>query len=84
MQSLFSYVAPPSTCGYLPDHICSLQYEYVGNMTAGEYLSFMQAGWRHFGSMLFRPNCPHCTACQSLRVRATLSLSAFKLFGQEK
>lgn len=69
MQSLFSYVAPPSECGYLPDQTWSLQYEYVDGMTPGEYLAYMKAGWRHFGSMLFRPRCPSCCACQSLRVK---------------
>src|SRR5207248_10572107 len=26
------------------------------------------AGWRRFGNTLFRPRCPGCSACQSLRV----------------
>ncbi len=68
MESLFSYVAPPSRCGYLPQQRWSLEYEYVSAMTAGEYLQRMAAGWRHFGHMLFRPRCPGCTACRSLRI----------------
>src|SRR5260370_10758524 len=28
----------------------------------------MQAGWRHFGRMLFRPRCAGCSACRSLRI----------------
>src|SRR5262249_22451279 len=46
----------------------SLRYEYVGTMTAAEYLQRMIAGWRHFGRMLFRPRCPGCTSCRSLRI----------------
>jgi len=68
MESLFQYVAPPSSCGYLPDQVWSLQYEMVGQMTAAEYLDRRKAGWRRFGGVLFRPRCPACQACQSLRV----------------
>ena len=68
MESLFRYVAAPSACGYLPDQSWSLEYEYVGAMTPGEYLQRLTGGWRRFGSMLFRPACRSCTACRSLRV----------------
>ena len=37
MESLFRYLAPPSSCGYLPDRQWSLEYEMVGAMDAGEY-----------------------------------------------
>jgi arginine-tRNA-protein transferase len=68
MESLFTYVAPPSPCGYLPEQLWSLEYEYVGGMTAAEYEERMRGGWRHFGRMLFHPACKHCTACRSLRI----------------
>jgi arginine-tRNA-protein transferase len=70
MESLFTYVAPPSRCGYLPQQQWSLQYEFVSEMSAPEYLGRMQAGWRHFGRMLFRPCCAGCSACRSLRILA--------------
>ncbi len=68
MESLFTYVAPPSPCGYLPVQLWSLEYEYVSDISAEEYQTRMAAGWRHFGRMLFRPACRHCTACRSLRI----------------
>jgi leucyl-tRNA---protein transferase len=68
MESLFRYVAPPSTCGYLPDRRWSLEYEMVTAISAEEYQQRMVQGWRRFGGMLFRPQCPACQACQSLRV----------------
>lgn len=68
MESLFTYVAPPSQCGYLPEQVWSLEYEYVGDLTEMEYEERMRHGWRHFGRMLFRPACRDCHACQSLRV----------------
>jgi arginine-tRNA-protein transferase len=70
MESLFRYVAAPSPCGYLPDQLWSLEYEYVRAMSAAEYLQRMLDGWRRFGTMLFRPACQTCRACRSLRVLA--------------
>ncbi len=68
METLFRFVPPPSPCGYLPDRLWQLEYEQVLNLTSGEYTQVLQQGWRHFGLMLFRPRCPGCAACQSLRV----------------
>jgi leucyl-tRNA---protein transferase len=68
MQSLFRYVAPPGQCGYLPDQTWRLEYELVSALTPAEYLQRMLQGWRRFGSSLFRPRCPACTACRSIRV----------------
>jgi len=61
-------VAPPSTCGYLPDRRWSLEYEMVTAISAAEYQQRVIQGWRRFGGMMFRPQCPACQACQSLRV----------------
>ena len=68
MESLFRYLAPPSRCGYLPDQTWRLEYNVVGDLSPAEYRDRMLGGWRRFGSSLFRPRCPSCTACRSLRV----------------
>jgi arginine-tRNA-protein transferase len=68
MESLFTYIAPPSRCGYLPDQLWSLEYEYAGAITPAEYELRMSQGWRHFGRMLFHPACRECRACRSLRI----------------
>lgn len=68
MESLFRYVAPPSTCGYLPGERWSLEYELVQTLSPAEYMDRMRQGWRRFGTMLFRPQCPECQQCRSLRV----------------
>ena len=70
MESLYRFVAPVSPCGYLPDREWSLEYEHVASVSRAEYLQRLRQGWRHFGHMLFRPRCPACRACQSLRVLA--------------
>lgn len=68
MESLFRYTAPPSPCGYLPDQTWRLEYEMVASISAAEFTQKLEEGWRRFGPMLFRPRCPHCQACQPLRV----------------
>jgi arginine-tRNA-protein transferase len=68
MESVFRYVAPPGPCGYLPDQVWRLEYELVNELTPAEYMARMVRGWRRFGNSLFRPRCPACSACRSLRV----------------
>ena len=68
MESLFTFTSPPSRCGYLPDRQWSLHYEIVGQLTAAEYQERLRSGWRRFGYSLFRPECPSCRMCRSLRV----------------
>src|SRR5207302_9706361 len=68
MKSLFRYVAPPDQCGYLAEQTWRLEYEVVSELTPAEYMQRLLSGWRRFGSTLFRPRCPACTACRSLRV----------------
>jgi arginine-tRNA-protein transferase len=70
MHSVFRYLAPESPCGYLPAQTWRLEYDLVAQLTPGEYLERMIDGWRRFGRALFRPQCPGCSACQSLRVLA--------------
>jgi arginine-tRNA-protein transferase len=68
METIFRHTAPPSPCGYLPDRLWSLEYELVYRISPDEYMQRMRAGWRRFGTMLFRPDCVGCHACRSLRV----------------
>src|SRR5438445_13158314 len=68
MESVFRFIAPPGTCGYLPDQTWRLEYEQVAALSPAEYMARMQQSWRRFGEMLFRPRCPQCTACRPVRV----------------
>jgi arginine-tRNA-protein transferase len=68
MESLIRFTAPPSPCGYLPDRNWALEYEHVASASRAEYMRRLREGWRRFGHTLFRPHCPACTACRSLRV----------------
>lgn len=68
MESLFRFIASPGPCGYLPGQTWQLEYEMVSALTPAEYSQRLVQGWRRFGHVLFRPKCPSCTACRSLRV----------------
>jgi arginine-tRNA-protein transferase len=68
MEALFSFHAPPSPCGYLPDQIWQLEYEHFARLSPAEYMARLRAGWRRFGHSLFHNRCPSCTSCRSLRV----------------
>lgn len=70
MLTLFHYLAPPSSCGYLPQETSRLEYIHVATLTPEEYSLHLEQGWRRFGRAIFRPRCPACTACRSLRVEA--------------
>jgi leucyl-tRNA---protein transferase len=68
MESLFRVIAPPHVCGYLPSQTALMEYERFSRIRPAEYMARLRQGWRRFGSMLFRPQCQSCNACQSLRV----------------
>jgi arginine-tRNA-protein transferase len=68
MISLVRYDTPPGPCGYLPGQTWQYEHELVATMSPDEYIDRLRQGWRHFGHLLFRPHCPSCTACRSLRV----------------
>jgi arginine-tRNA-protein transferase len=68
MESVVTFLTTPSQCEYLPDRVSRLQYELVRQLTTGEYEERLQRGWRRFGYTMFRPACPACRMCQSMRV----------------
>jgi len=68
METLFNFVSPPSTCGYLPDQNWEMEYEIVSGLSAAEYMVRMRNGWRRFGFAMFQPVCSRCQQCRSLRV----------------
>ncbi|HMP00934.1 MAG TPA: arginyltransferase [Gemmatales bacterium] len=68
MQKLQHFLTPVETCGYLPDQVWRHEYEIYASLFSEDYADQMLEGWRRFGRAVFRPRCPTCTACQSLRV----------------
>lgn len=68
MASRPRFFSGRSSCSYLPDQSSKLEYEDAPDLTSAEYADRLRAGWRRFGTSLFRPRCGACHACRSLRV----------------
>ena len=68
MIRLHTVTTPPRPCGYLPDRTAQMRYDFVAELSPAEYGGLMLAGWRRFGRALFRPTCPGCQACESIRI----------------
>lgn len=68
MQTSFHILSSPSRCAYLPEETWRLEYVHAVDLSETEYSLFLLKGWRRFGRDIFRPRCPSCTACQSLRI----------------
>lgn len=60
--------APPGQCSYLPDETASLNYRYLLDISDVEFEGMLSRGWRRQGACFFRPGCPHCRKCRSLRL----------------
>jgi leucyl-tRNA---protein transferase len=68
MNELFRFVEAPRRCSYLPGETASLEIRGIAGLSAAEYANLLTRGYRRFGWQVFRPSCPHCAACRSLRV----------------
>lgn len=64
----FRYTAPPGPCEFLPGRVWQMEYEFPTAISPGLCMERIEEGWRHFGGVLYRPRCPDCSACQSLRI----------------
>lgn len=70
MREWIRLVEPPRRCPYLPGQRAALEVRLVTSITEGEYAELLARGYRRFGYHFFRPACPACRQCRSLRVRA--------------
>ena len=61
-------ITPPGPCQYVPDQVWQLRYEFAPDLTAERFMIRLNAGWRRFGPVMFRPECPTCRRCQPLRI----------------
>jgi arginine-tRNA-protein transferase len=68
MRVLQTLVTGPDACVYLPDQQATMENVVVAQLSPAEYEQKMDAGWRKFGPVLFRPICTSCTACRPLRI----------------
>jgi arginyl-tRNA--protein-N-Asp/Glu arginylyltransferase len=70
VRELFRIVEQPRQCSYLPIKTASLEVRAVNEMSSTEYGHLLARGWRRFGWQFFRPACPRCKECRSIRVLA--------------
>jgi len=68
MRELVCLVEEPRVCSYLPSETAALEYRIVQDLDVREYEALLERGYRRFGRQLFRPGCPQCTQCVSVRV----------------
>jgi len=61
-------VERPRPCSYLPKERASLEVTFDPGVTPQSYGELLRRGYRRFGWQLFRPVCPKCSACVSIRV----------------
>ncbi len=63
------YATFPYTCPYLPDRTAvSAVYDPYTPIDGPLYNQLIQYGFRRSGYRLYRPQCPGCAACESLRI----------------
>jgi arginine-tRNA-protein transferase len=61
-------LSAPEPCPYLPGRINRMRHEIAMDLTPAIYMSRLATGWRRFGPVMFRHECPSCRSCQSLRI----------------
>jgi arginyl-tRNA--protein-N-Asp/Glu arginylyltransferase len=68
MIELDRRVLPPQPCSYLPDRAAVLEHRVLQEVAPGEWDGMLARGWRRFGPFYFRPACPSCAECVSIRI----------------
>jgi len=68
VDSHTTLLSAPETCPYLPERVTQMRYEITVDLTPATYTARLDAGWRRFGPIVFRHECPSCQSCQSLRI----------------
>lgn len=63
------FVSDEHACEYLPDARAVLEYRLLVRLGPGELDDLLARGWRRFGPVVFRPACPACNECVSLRIK---------------
>ncbi|MCE2509911.1 MAG: arginyltransferase [Alphaproteobacteria bacterium] len=67
----FVFRTPPMTCPYLDGQMESrIAVDLTGPDASDRYDYLSQTGFRRTGRFAYRPNCPDCSACVSVRVLA--------------
>jgi leucyl-tRNA---protein transferase len=68
MNRIVLHTEPPGRCDYLPHESMQLLYGIAPDLLPSQYVELLRTGWRRIGPVVFRPDCPSCRQCLSLRV----------------
>ena len=68
MDRQTTLLSAPEMCPYLPERVTQMRYEIALDLNQAVYMSRLNSGWRRFGPIMFRHECPSCRSCQSLRI----------------
>ncbi len=60
--------AEVETCGYLEGRESTTDYRVMTDVSPVDLEWMIERGWRRFGHLYFRPVCPDCRECVSLRI----------------
>ncbi len=55
-------------CSYLNNKEQTTHYKIIDNCTSNACQELIERGFRRFGKMYFRPVCPTCDECQSIKI----------------
>jgi leucyl-tRNA---protein transferase len=61
-------LSEPSVCEYLSAEVSQVRHDVLIDLTPEHYSERLLSGWRRFGPFVFRPECPSCRKCLSIRV----------------
>ncbi len=65
---MYRFQMPPGSCSYIPQEQSSLEYRVLAYISDSAFQEMLKRGWRRHGRNFFRPACPRCRKCRSLRV----------------
>lgn len=65
---LIRFLSETSACSYLPEESSQLEYRVPWEPDAEQLRQLLRRGWRRFGNYVFRPQCPVCRKCRSIRI----------------
>ena len=67
-MDLVRFTTPPRPCSYLDYETAALEYRVPMLLDESNFSELLRRGWRRFGQYVFRPQCPACSKCRSIRV----------------
>lgn len=67
-RAISLYLSEQRPCPYLPDRIAQDIFLRTESLDPAAYESFMNAGFRRSSTVVYRPNCDHCSECRPIRV----------------